>query len=390
MPPDFSTLQTAWSFPTTVWFGSGRLKDLPTALEACGASRPLLVTDSGLAATGLVEQARAVLAGAGMDCAVFTDVKPNPTGGNVAAGVAAVQAGGHDAVIAFGGGSALDAGKAIALMAGQTRPLWDFEDIGDNWRQADPAGMVPVVAIPTTAGTGSELGRSSVITDTDAHRKVIIFHPDMMPDVVILDPALTVGLPPTLTAATGMDALAHCLEAYCAPTFHPMAEGIALQGMHMIKDWLPVAYRDGKSLEARAHMLVASAMGCVALQKGLGAVHALAHPLGARYDAHHGMLNAVLLPHVLRHNAPALEAKLDRLCRWLALPGAAGPAAFIAWIETLRSDLDVPDRLSGMEVQVSDADLPAIAEAAAKDPCAAGNPVPLTPDALAGILGAAR
>ncbi len=245
---------------------------------------------------------------------LFSDVKPNPTGRNVADGVEAMKAGGHDLVVAIGGGSALDAAKAIAFMASQSRPMWDFEDIGDNFTRADTSRLTPVIAIPTTAGTGSELGRSSVITHDDEHRKVIVFHPRMMPDIVIMDPELTVGLPAPITAATGMDALSHALEAFSAPSFHPMAEGIALNALRLIKTWLPAAVEDGSNLEARAQMLIASGMGCVALQKGLGAIHALAHPLGALYDAHHGLLNAVLMPYVVRFNAPAIQ-RSSTCCR---------------------------------------------------------------------------
>ncbi len=261
-----------------------------------------------------------VLRKAGLEAALYSNVKPNPTGRNVEEGVEAFVSGGHDLVVAIGGGSALDAAKAIAFMARQTIPMWDLEDIGDNWTRANTEGLVPVIAIPTTAGTGSELGRSSVITHDSEKRKVIVFHPRMMPDIVVMDPELTTGLPAHITAATGMDALSHALEALSAPTFHPMAEGIALNALRLIHTWLPIATHDGANLEARGQMLIASGMGCVALQKGLGAIHALAHPLGALYDAHHGLLNAVLMPYVITFNTPAIAGKLALLARVLDLP----------------------------------------------------------------------
>ncbi|MDZ7600561.1 MAG: iron-containing alcohol dehydrogenase, partial [Hoeflea sp.] len=322
-----------------------------------------------------------------LDTALFHGVKPNPTGANVADGVDALRSGGHDLVVAIGGGSALDAAKAIALMASQTIPMWDLEDIGDNWKRADTSRLVPVIAIPTTAGTGSELGRSSVITHEAETRKVIVFHPRMMPNVVVMDPELTVGLPAPITAATGMDALSHALEAYCAPSFHPMAEGVALNAVRLIKQWLPLATLDGSNLEARGQMLIASGMGCLALQKGLGAMHALAHPLGALHDAHHGLLNAVLMPYVLEFNAPAITDKLDFLGRFLDLPNPTA-AGVIEWIYDLRETLTLPHTLAGMGVRDIDIDL--VARMGTVDPCAGGNPVPLDQAGLTTILRAAR
>lgn len=381
-PTDWASLQAQWSFPTDTRFGARRLGGLPADLLNVGIRNPLIVTDEGLAKLPLINKLTAILP----EAPIFSDVKPNPAEENVMSGLAAYRAGGHDGIVAFGGGSALDAAKAIALMTGQTRPIWDFEDIGDNWRRADTNGIAPVVAIPTTAGTGSEFGRASVITNTSGPRKAIIFHPRMMPMLVILDPELTRSLPAVLTVATGMDALSHALEAYCAPGFHPLADGIALRAMQMIKDYLLRAWTDGNDLEARSNMLVASAMGCLALQKGLGGIHALAHPLGAIKDVHHGMLNAVLMPFVLRHNSPALENRLDDLARWLDLRGPSGPDAVIDWTLSLRRQMDVPHKLSGIGITLNSEERARVVRDALTDPCARGNPVMLTEEGLRILL----
>ena len=372
-----------WSFPTAIRFGVGRIAELPEACRSAGIARPLLVTDPGLAALPMVAEAVAACRADGLDCAVFSAIKPNPTWPNVADGIAALKDGGHDGVIAFGGGSALDAGKSIAFMVEQTRPIWDFEDIGDQWTRADPAGILPIIAVPTTAGTGSEVGRAGVVTDEENRVKKIIFHPKMLPAVVIADPALTVGLPASLTAATGMDALAHALEAYCAPGFHPMAEGIAVEAMRLVRDWLPVAVRDGGNLQARGNMLAAAAMGAVAFQKGLGAIHSVSHPLGALYDKHHGLLNAVVMPYVLAFNKPAIEDRLERLSRWLDLPGE-GFDGVMAWVLKLREDIGIPHTLA--ELGIGDEDAERIGAMAAVDPTAGGNPVPVNATALQGIF----
>ena len=375
-----------WGFPTKVWFGAGRLRDLPVAVKQCRASRPLLVTDRGLAALPMVADAVALLAEAGLHCRIFGEVKPNPTGANIDAGVAAFRDGDHDLVIALGGGSGLDAGKAIALMARQMRPIWDFEDIGDHWQRVDTSAPVPVIAVPTTAGTGSELGRSSIVTDEARRRKIVIFHPIMLPDLVIMDPELTTSLPRVLTAATGMDALAHGLEAYCSPVFHPMADGLAVQALRMIREWLPRAAEDGNDLVARSQMLVASGMACVALQKGLGGMHALAHPLGAQYDLHHGMLNAVLMPYVLSHNMPVLTGRLADLARCLDLPHHTDTAV-LDWVLALREQLDIPRSLMFMGIDHSHAEQ--IVAAAVVDPCGFTNPIALDRENVAGIFTAA-
>jgi alcohol dehydrogenase len=314
-----------------------------------------------------------ILTDAGLGAAMFSDIKPNPVETNVYRGLEVMKAGNHDGVVAFGGGSALDAGKVVAFMAGQTRPVWDFEDKGDWWRRADPAGIRPVVAVPTTAGTGSEVGRAGVVTDEATRTKKIIFHPLMMPKTAILDPELTAGLPRHLTAATGMDAFAHCLEAYVAPSYHPMAEGIAVEGLRLILDALPRACADGADLGARGRMLTASSMGAVAFQKGLGAIHSLSHPIGAVYDTHHGLTNAVVMPYVLAYNRPAIETKLERLAAWLGLPGR-GYAALLDRALSLRAELGIPHTLDALGVP--DDRFAELAAMAVRDPTAGGNPRP--------------
>lgn len=361
-----------WNYPTAMRSGAGRVKELADACKSLRMAKPLLVTDPGLAGLPMVSQTVGQCAAQGVRCAVFADIKSNPTGGNVDDGVNQYRDGGHDGVIAFGGGSGLDAGKAIALLAGQSRPLWDFEDVGDNWLRADADAIAPIVAVPTTAGTGSEVGRASVITDTDNRVKKIIFHPKILPQIVILDPELTVGLPAGLTAATGMDALSHNLEAYSSPVYHPMAEGIAIQGMHLIKNHLPDAVRDGGNLEARTQMLVASSMGATAFQRGLGAMHALAHPLGALYDAHHGTLNAVLMPYVLLANREAIEDRVVRLSRYLGLADASFDG-FVQWVLGLREQIGIPHDLAA--IGIDDQQLQKLGAMAVEDPSAATNPI---------------
>jgi len=362
-----------WNYPTAVKVGAGRIRELPQWCKNLGMRRPLLITDPGLAALPLTGSVLELCRAAGLECALFHDIKGNPTGKNVDDGVAIFKAGGHDGVIAFGGGSALDAAKAVALMVGQDRPLWDFEDVGDNYLRVKVAGMVPVVAVPTTAGTGSEVGRASVITDDDAHVKRIIFHANMLPAVVILDPELTVGLPPKLTAATGMDALSHNLEAYCSPFYHPMAAGIAVEGIRLIKQFLPRAVKDGKDLDARLQMLVASSMGATAFQRGLGGMHALAHPLGALYDAHHGLLNAILMPYVLKANEVAIAERIETLARYLEL---AQPSfgSFLDWVLSMRDSLGIPHTLS--EIGIDGGAAAQVGEMAAADGSSGTNPIP--------------
>ena len=369
---DPSQYRMNWNYPTSVRVGVGRIAELAAACRELGMTAPLLVTDPGLAALPMIEAALRQCRDTGLNAGLFHRIKGNPTGPNVTDGVAAFKAGGHDGVIAFGGGSALDAGKAIALMVGQDRPLWDFEDIGDNANRVNVAGMAPVVAVPTTAGTGSEVGRAAVITDDQAQLKRIIFHARMLPAIVVLDPELTLGLPPKITAATGMDALSHSLEAYCSPLYHPMAEGIALEGMRLVKDYLPRATAKGSDIEARLQMLVASSMGATAFQRGLGAMHALAHPLGALYDAHHGLLNAVLMPYVLQANRGHIEGPMARLSRYLGLP-KAGVAGVLDWVVNLRGELDIPHSLA--EIGIDDARIEQVGRMAEVDPSAGTNPV---------------
>ena len=371
--PEPKSLRGNWSYPTAIRFGAGRIEELPAACAALGITRPLLITDPGLALHAVGERVLAI-ARAGLPTGLFADVRPNPTAADVAAGVEALRAGGHDGVIALGGGSALDAAKTIAFMVAQDRPPWDFEDRGDNWRRASVAGLVPVVAVPTTAGTGSEVGRAAVITNEDSHQKCIIFHPRMMPGQVVADPELTLGLPANLTAWTGIDALSHSLEALCAPGFHPLADGIATEAIRLIHRWLAVAVEDGRNLTARSYMLAAASMGAIAFQKGLGAMHALAHPIGGLLDRHHGLTIAIVMPYVLVTNRPAVEARLVELARVLEL-AQADFDGLLGWIIGLRRDLEIPDNLSALGV--AEEHVPILAPRAAADPSAGGNPVAL-------------
>ncbi len=375
-------LTANWSYPTSIRFGAGRIAELADACRTAGIARPLLVTDKGLADLPITRDALDRLDGAGLAPALFAEVQSNPTDANLDAGIAAFRQGGHDGVVAFGGGSGLDLGKLVAFMAGQTRPVWDFEDIDDWWTRADPAAIAPIVAVPTTAGTGSEVGRASVLTKTADHVKKVIFHPKILPHTVIVDPELTTSMPPAITAGTGMDALAHCLEAYCSPAYHPMSEGIALEGMRLVKDNLPLVYRDGSNIEARGHMMSAAAMGAVAFQKGLGAIHALSHPIGAIFNTHHGMTNAVVMPEVLRFNRPAIEPKIDRLAAFLGIDG--GFDGFFDFVLRLRADLGVPERLG--DLGVSREAIGDMAKMAPLDPTAGGNPVKLTEAAATALL----
>ena len=370
------TLTANWSFPTTIRFGAGRISELAEACGAAGISRPLLITDRGLAGLPITQTALDVVDAAGLGRALFAEVDPNPTEANLAAGIAAFKAGDHDGVIAFGGGSGLDLAKTVAFMAGQTRPVWDFEDIGDWWTRADADAIAPNVAVPTTAGTGSEVGRAGVITNSATHEKKIIFHPKILPVQVICDPELTVGMPKAITAGTGMDAFAHCLEAFCAPSYHPMCQGIALEGMRLVKENLPRAYADGTDIEARAHMMSAAAMGATAFQKGLGAIHSLSHPVGAYHDTHHGTTNAVVMQTVLRFNRPAVEDKLGSVAAYLGIDG--GFDGLYDFIGNLNADLGIPANLT--ELGVHDPDLDVLSASAVKDPTAGSNPRPLGVD----------
>ena len=365
----------AWNFPTRVIAGAGRIAELPEACRTYGITRPLLVTDRGLAQTDLIAGIVRRVRDAGIPISVFSDVKANPTESNLYAGVAAFKAGGHVGVIAVGGGSALDIGKCVAFMVAQSRPVWDFEDVGDWWTRANTDGVAPIIAVPTTAGTGSEVGRAGVITREDTHEKKIIFHPLMMPKIAIEDPELAVGLPPFLTMATGMDALAHCFEAYCVHAFHPLADGVALEGIKIIDMYLPRAVENGRDLEARAYMFAAASMGATAFQKGLGAIHSISHPVGARYDTHHGLTNGVVFPYVLACNRTAIADKIPHIARALDLPGRDFDAV-LSWILAFRSKLGVPHTLA--ELGVKETDAGRIAADAVMDPTAGANPRQLT------------
>jgi len=386
MSQDAAALKGNWNYPTSVKFGVGRIKELPDHCKALGLKRPLLVTDPGLAGLPMIKDAIAANAAAGIPTGLFSEVQGNPVGKNVEDGLKVYRDGKHDGVIAFGGGSALDAAKAIALMTGQTRPIWDFEDIGDWWTRVDPKGIAPIIAVPTTSGTGSEVGRASVITDESTHTKKIIFHPKMLPTIVIDDPELTVGLPAHVTAATGMDALSHCLEAYCAPGFHPLADGVAVEGVRLIATALPRVMQDPSDLDARAEMMAAAAMGATAFQKGLGGMHALAHPIGALFDSHHGMTNATLMPYVLAFNRHAIEERIARLAAYLGLPQASFDG-FQAFVLNLRQQVGVPHTLGELGVDAHRSD--EIAAMAIQDPSAGGNPVQFDLTAAQSVLAAA-
>ncbi|WP_243614128.1 iron-containing alcohol dehydrogenase [Shimia aestuarii] len=368
------TLNGSWSYPTTIKFGAGRIAELAEACAATGMTRPLLVTDRGLADLPITTQALDILETAGLGRGLFADVDPNPNEKNLAAGVEAYHAGGHDGVIAFGGGSGLDLGKMVAFMAGQTRPVWDFEDIGDWWTRANAETIAPIIAVPTTAGTGSEVVRASVITNSETHAKKIIFHPKVLPSIVICDPELTVGMPRFITAGTGLDAFAHCVEAYSSPHYHPMSQGIALEGMRLVKDYLPRAYADGTDLEARAQMMSAAMMGATAFQKGLGAIHAMSHPIGAHFNTHHGTTNAVCMPAVLDFNAPAIADRFQQASAYLGIAG--GFDGFRAFVQDLNDSLGIPRRLSDLGVTAES--IPALVEGALVDPSCGGNPIELT------------
>ncbi|MCF5505974.1 iron-containing alcohol dehydrogenase [Pseudomonas syringae] len=361
-----------WHYPTSIRAGAGRVSELADACRVTGIKRPLLITDRFLGSTAMiasaVEDCRSQLG----HCGLFDRVKGNPTGSNVAEGLEAYRAGGYDGVIAFGGGSALDAAKAVALMSGQTRPLWDFEDIGQNHLRADPQGIAPVIALPTTAGTGSEVGRASVITDELAQVKRTILHIRMMPRIAILDATLTLDLPMHLTAATGAYALTHCMQAWCSPVWHPMAEAVSVKGMQMIKQYLPRVVADGQDLEARQQMLVASSLGAAAFQRGLGGVHAIAQSLGALYDQHHGLLNAILLPYVLHANSSALLTQMEDLAVYLRLP-EPGFKGVMAWVLDLREQIGIPHTLAA--IGIDDRDTERVGKMAFADGCSHTNPI---------------
>lgn len=363
-----------WSYPTTIRFGAGRISEIADACNTAGMRKPLLVTDRGLADLPITRNTLALLDQAGLGKAMFAEVDPNPNEKNLELGLKAYNKGGHDGVIAFGGGSGLDLGKVVAFMCGQTRSVWDFEDVGDWWTRADADKIAPIIAVPTTAGTGSEVGRAGVLSNSVTHEKKIIFHPKLLAAVVICDPELTVGMPAMITAGTGMDAFAHCLEAYCSPHYHPMSQGIAVEGMRLVKENLPRVYADGNDIEARAHMMSAAAMGATAFQKGLGAIHALSHPIGAFYNSHHGTTNAVVMAPVLTFNRAAIETRIDALAAYLGITGGFG--GFYDYVVELNASLGIPANLT--ELGVSDPDMDWLVASALKDPSVGGNPIVMT------------
>ena len=371
-----------WSYPTSIRFGAGRISEIAQACAAAGITNPLLVTDRGLATMDITTKTLDLLEAAGLGRAMFSDVDPNPNEKNAEAGVKAYNAGGHDGVIAFGGGSGLDLGKLVAFLAGQTRPLWDFEDVGDWWTRADSDAIAPIVAVPTTAGTGSEVGRASVITNSVTEEKKIIFHPKFLPTIVICDPELTVGMPNFITAGTGLDAFAHCVEAFCSPHYHPMSQGMALEGMRLVKDFLPRAYKDGTDIEARAHMMSAAAMGATAFQKGLGAIHALSHPIGAIHHTHHGTTNAVCMPAVLQFNKSAITGVIEQAARYLDIDG--GFDGFCTYVDSLNASLGIPKTLT--ELGVENPDIDRIVAGALSDPSTGGNPIAMTKENTTKLL----
>ena len=365
-----------WNYPTTMWVGQDRINDVSLACKSLNIKKPLLVTDISLVTNQIVKKTIKILKNGNLVTEIYSKVSGNPSGSLVSEGVIFYKKNDCDGVIAIGGGSSLDVGKAIAFMSAQTLPLWEFEDIGDNWTKANSDNIAPIIAIPTTAGTGSETGRASVILNEKTGVKKIIFHPKFLPSIVILDPILTLELPSKITAATGMDALAHNLEAYCAPGFHPMADGIALEGMKLIKKWLPEAVNNGSNIEARMNMLTAASMGSTAFQKGLGAIHSLSHPVNALNDIHHGLSNAIFMPYVLTFNKEAIESKITKACEYLEIEEKSFDG-FLNWILDLRKKLNIPHKLSDV-IKEKDLELDRLSKMALNDPSTGGNPKKLT------------
>ena len=365
-----------WNYPTTMWVGENRVNDIAQACKNLNILKPLFVTDKGLAETDIVKKTISILKNEKINVELFSNVVGNPTGTNVNEGVESFRKNNCDGVICFGGGSGLDVGKSIAFMSGQSLPIWEFEDVGDNWTKANSEKIAPIIAVPTTAGTGSETGRAAVILNEETGVKKIIFHPKFLPSIVILDPVLTVGLPPKITAATGMDALAHNLEAYCAPGFHPMADGIALEGMKLINKWLLEAVNNGSNLEARMNMLTAASMGATAFQKGLGAIHSLSHPVNALNNVHHGLSNAIFMPYVLTFNKDVIEKKIIKICDYLELQDRSFDG-FINWVLDLRTKLNMPHKLSEV-IDEKDFQLDRLSKMALEDPSTGGNPKKLS------------
>ena len=360
-----------WNYPTNVWFGVDRAKEIQKACDTLGIKNPLIVTDPGLLQTSIIDE---INSGLSSKTQIYSDVQGNPTGSNVTNGVKVFLEGNHDGVIAIGGGSGMDAGKGIAFLAHQSKPLWDFEDIGDLWTRADSSLIKPIIAIPTTAGTGSEVGRAAVFLNEENHKKKIIFHPKMLPQIAILDPSLTLNLPKSITAGTGMDALAHCIEAYSSPFYHPMAEGTALEGLRLVKENIQEVYHNGNNVEARSHMLVASMMGAAAFQKGLGAIHSITHPVNSLYKTHHGTTNGTVMPFVLNYNRSAIEDKFIRLANFLDIKN--GFEGIVDWIIELKKEMEIPETLKDMGV--NEGDEIKFAPLAQEDPSTGANPLEMT------------
>ena len=359
-----------WNYPTNIWFGENRYKDIQEACNSINIQNPLIVTDPGLLNTDLIQKLNQCLKS---QTKIYSEVQGNPTGSNVTDGVKVLKEGDHDGVIAIGGGSAMDVGKGLAFLAHQTKPLWDFEDIGDLWMKADSKSILPIIALPTTAGTGSEVGRAAVFLNEETKKKKIIFHPKMLPQIAILDPILSLGLPKNFTAGSGMDALAHCIEAFSSPFYHPMAEGTAVEGIRLVKENIIEVYNDGGNVKARANMLVASMMGAAAFQKGLGAIHSITHPVNSLYNSHHGTTNGTVMPFVLEYNRSAIELKFDRLARYINISG--GLDGVIDWVNNLKKEMNIPHSLQDMGVQLGDEDK--LSKLAFEDPSTGGNPLPM-------------
>jgi len=385
MTDSAATLRGNYNFPTAYRIGVGRRSELAGACAQLGMASPLVVTDVGVARLPWFGEIIEGLRSAKLGVAVFDAVPANPDGASVEAGVAAFREGGHDGVILLGGGSPMDAGKCVALLANNPGTVFDYEDVGDNWLRADPAKIAPIIAMPTTSGTGSEVGRASVIVDERDHNKKIIFHPKMQPGLVLADPELTFGLPPFVTAATGMDALAHCFEAYCAPGYHPMADGIAVEGMRLIREHLPRVFADGQDAVSRTHMMMAASMGATAFQKGLGMVHSLSHPLGGATGIHHGTANAIFLPYVMEYNRDVIEERMGHLARAIDLP-RPGFDGVMEWMLELRRSLALPHTLEGAAPGFDEAMADRLAPLAARDPSQGTNPKPATVEQLRGVL----
>ncbi len=360
-----------WNYPTNVWFGVDRSKEIQEACDTLGIKNPLIVTDPGLLQTSIIDE---INSGLSSNTQIYSDVQGNPTGSNVTNGVKVFLEGSHDGVIAIGGGSGMDAGKGIAFLAHQSRPLWDFEDIGDWWTRADSSVIKPIIAIPTTAGTGSEVGRAAVFLNEENHKKKIIFHPKMLPQIAILDPSLTLNLPKSITAGTGMDALAHCIEAYSSPFYHPMAEGTALEGLRLVKENIQEVYHNGNNVEARSNMLVASMMGAAAFQKGLGAIHSITHPVNSLYKTHHGTTNGTVMPFVLNYNRSTIEEKFIRLANFLDIKN--GFEGIVDWVIELKKEMKIPETLKDMGV--NEGDEIKLAPLAQEDPSTGANPLEMT------------